>query len=930
MMSIGKLAAGPGAGRYYIDQVAQGREDYYAGEGEAAGVWMGTGAAWLGLTGEVGEEDLAGLLEGRDPGSGLLLRPLRSSSPVAGFDLTLRAPKSVSVLFGVAEPEVAQRIVCAHEQAVAQAIGYLEREACWTRRGAGGVIRLPGRGFVAAAFRHRSSRAGDPLLHTHAVVANATQAEDGRWTALDGRELYRHAKIAGYLYQAALRAELSRELGLRWQPIVHGTADVEGVPRRVVEHFSQRRAEILELMGSRGETSARAAQVATLETRRRKDYGVPVHRLREQWRARAAEHGLNRVALSRVLRHRPERLIDKGGLAERLEGPDGLTRDASTFTRRDVLQAFAEHARDGATVAAVESRADAFLARDGIVELEPLAGERRYSTRELLRLEQAALERAARPLEPVVTERALTTALVSRPSITGEQRELVRALTRGEHGVTVVRAPGGTGKTFALDAAREAWQASGVGVFGCALSAKAAGELRDQAAIDTTTIARLTYALENGARLATGSVLVVDEAGMVGTRDLARLLEAAEQAPARIVLVGDDRQLPEIQAGGLFSALADRLGAIELTQVRRQRDAWDRDALAALRDGDLEHFARAYYEHGRIVAAPSADAARAALVDGWWSASERGEQALMIAHRRSDVADLNRRASERMRAAGRLGVDALAVGDRAFAAGDRVVTTRNDRRLGVVNGESGTLTRIGDGSLTVDFDRGVRVEIPHSYAREGRLEHGYASTAHRAQGATVDRAFVLGTDELSREWGYTALSRHRAEARFYVTAAPAFLNAAPEPLLDADLPGRVARMLAASRAEHLALHGVIQDELRPLLLERIEETARTVADADAALERLAERRADTRWYERGRRAEIDRAVADQLDVREQWQEQVDLLTAELAERPDPDRTELWRARDPLARLDPAAELGREHARQRSLAREDDLGMDIGR
>ena len=119
MMSIGKLAAGPGVGRYYIDQVAQGREDYYAGEGEAAGVWLGRGAAGLGLTGEIGEEALARLLEGRDPSSGLLLRPLRSSSPVAGFDLTLRAPKSVSILFGVAEPGVAHRIVSAHEQAVA-------------------------------------------------------------------------------------------------------------------------------------------------------------------------------------------------------------------------------------------------------------------------------------------------------------------------------------------------------------------------------------------------------------------------------------------------------------------------------------------------------------------------------------------------------------------------------------------------------------------------------------------------------------------------------------------------------------------------------------------------------------------------------------------------------------------------------------------
>ena len=932
MLTVGKLVAGPTVGRYYVDQVAQGLEDYYAGEGEAAGAWLGTGAAWLGLSGEVSEEGLAWLLEGRDPASGLLLRSARSPGSVAGFDLTFRAPKSVSILFGVAEPDVARRITSAHEEAVAEAMGYLEREACWTRRGRAGAIKLPGRGFVGAAFRHRTSRAGDPLLHTHVVVANATQAEDGRWTALDGRELYRHAKTAGYLYQAVLRAQLCWELGLRWQVIERGTADVEGVSCGVVEHFSQRRAEILELMASRGETSARAAQVATLETRRRKEYGVPVHRLQAQWRARAAEHGLDRVALRRVLRARPQRRLDAGDLAERLEGPEGLTRDRSTFTRRDVLQAFAEHARDGASVASIESRADAFLARDGIVELEPRAGERRYSTRELLQIEHTAIEHAQqlRPTATVATESALTTALASRPSITSEQRELVTALTRNERAVEVVRAPAGTGKTFALDAAREAWHASGVPVLGCALSARAAGELRDQAAIDSTTIARLTYALDHGVRLARGSVLVVDEAGMVGTRDLARLLNATEHAHAKLVLVGDDRQLPEIQAGGLFSALADRLGVIELTQIRRQHEAWDRDALAALRNGDVEHFARAYHEHGRIVAAPTADAARVALVDDWWAATERGDRALMLAYRRTDVADLNRRARERMRAAGRLDLDALFTGGRAFAVGDRVVATRNNRRLGLVNGQTGTLTGIGDGRLSLQLDSGAQVELPTSYGRDGHLDHGYASTAHRAQGATVDRAFVLGSDELYREWGYTALSRHRDTARFYLTATPSFLNKAPEPLSDANAPRRVAQMLQNSRAEHLAQHDASPDKHRPLLLEQIEQATANLADAESALETLGGQRSRTRWHERRRRAGIDRTIVDRRTGRERWQHEVDRLTAELAEHPEPRAPSLWRGRDPLVRLEPSARLGHEHRRQRSLSRDDDLGRDLER
>ncbi len=137
---------------------------------------------------------------------------------MAGFDLTFRAPKSVGVLFGIGEPEVVREIVQAHEAAVGEALGYLEREACVARRGHGGAVFVRGRGFVAAAFRHRSSRAGDPLLHTHVVVASATQGPDGRWTALDGRLLYRHAKTAGFLYQAALRAEITGRLGLEWEP----------------------------------------------------------------------------------------------------------------------------------------------------------------------------------------------------------------------------------------------------------------------------------------------------------------------------------------------------------------------------------------------------------------------------------------------------------------------------------------------------------------------------------------------------------------------------------------------------------------------------------------------------------------------------------------------------------------------------------------
>jgi Ti-type conjugative transfer relaxase TraA len=610
--------------------------------------------------------------------------------------------------------------------------------------------------------------------------------------------------------EAALRAELTERLQVRWHPVVRGTADLVGVPRRVIDHFSRRRAEILEHMEERGERSARAAQIATLETRRRKSYAVPLDRLREEWRARSAEHGLSRYRVRAIIgRARPPRpRVAHERTATELAGTNGLTRQSSTFTRRDVLQAFAEAAGAGARVREIEAHADAFLARGEVVALDPVAGERCYTTRDLLRVECELLDGAVRRRAhgvAVAAEGDLNAAINARPTLSDEQRRLVGALARSGDGVQVVRAAAGTGKTFALDAAREAWQTSGVPVLGCALSARAACELRDQAGVDAMTIARLGHALGRGIELAPGSVLVVDEAGMVGTRDLATLADAAGRAQAKLVLVGDDRQLPEIDAGGAFRALAQRLGAVELREVHRQRERWDRDALSALRGDDAERFAEAYHAHGRLIAAPTADAARDTLAGDWWQAHEAGERALMIAHRRSDVADLNRRARALLRDAGRLGSDVLCTDQRAFAVGDCVVTTRNNASLAVVNGQAGTLTGFHDGGLRVELDNGRRVDLPESYAHDGHLDHAYATTAHRAQGATVDRAVVLGSDELYREWGYTALSRHRHEARFYVTASRDFLNQAPEPLRDGDLPLHVARLLADSRAEHLAL-----------------------------------------------------------------------------------------------------------------------------
>ena len=356
MLSIGKLAVGQAD--YYLEQaqgsvtraraVASGVEDYYLHGAEAPGEWVGDGTRALRLGGTVDAMRLDRVLSGCAPASG---EPLGRVVPrrVPGFDLTFSAPKSVSVLFGVGDDGMPGAIQDAHDQAVVEALAYVSREAGVTRRGAGGAVAIAGRGLIGAAFRHRTSRAGDPQLHTHVLVANLVLGADGRWGTLDGRRIYAHAKTAGYLYEHRLRALLTRELGFAWEPVRNGIADVAGVGPEVRRAFSR----------------------------------------------------------------------DVDELLARLAGPEGLTKERSSFARREVLQALAEGLPSGANVRIgdLERIADRFLASERVVVLAEgdrrgevvdvdgrvvpgLASERRYSTPALLERERRVLDYAEGDARP--------------------------------------------------------------------------------------------------------------------------------------------------------------------------------------------------------------------------------------------------------------------------------------------------------------------------------------------------------------------------------------------------------------------------------------------------------------------------------------------------------------------------------------------------
>ena len=907
MLNIGKLA--PGGESYYLTTVARSVEAYYTGSGEAPGRWLGRGVELLGLDGRVDAETLRLVRGGRPPSTDEPL--VAHQRKVPGFDLTFRAPKSVSLLWGLADQPTSLEVRRAHDSAVAAAFDYLERHAAFTRRGKGGAEQVPIEGFVGAAFRHRTSRADDPLLHTHVLVANlAHTPDDGSWRSLDARHLYLHAKTAGYLYQAHLRHELTQRLGVRWGPVRNGYADIDGVPRDLIEAFSRRRTEILAELARVGHDSARAAQVATLATRPGKN-PEPID-LHTQWRDRALDLGFDDGAVASLTGRDIDLDPSRDELrqaAGQLLGPTGLTARASTFTRREGLQGWCLRLRDGAPIDRVERLADHLL--EGVGGTVRLTGhgpgaaasatgirlrdgrlvattEARYSTPELLALEQRLVEHAmarrgsgTATVEPSEVDRVVA----ERDWLSDEQVDAVGQLTSTGDGVAVVVGRAGSGKTSMLGAAREAWNAAGIPVTGVALAARAALELRNGAGIPATTIDRFLLDVQHpGGELPIGGVLIVDEAGMVGSRTLARVMDLAAASGTKVVLVGDHHQLPEIDAGGAFAGLVNRLPSIELNDNRRQHEVWERDALDELRDGDITTAVDAYEERGRLVVAETVDAVREQLVGDWWqSVAEHGTDALIIASRRVDIDDLNRRARQRLDAIGELGEEAVEAGGRDYRVGDRIICLRNHRSVGVLNGTRGTISAVDSAARTVTFhrdDSGEAVVLSPIYLDAGWVDHAYAITAHKAQGLTCETTFVLADDTTYREWGYVAMSRGRSQNRLYLVEEPGD----PDPPDDASHP-RVLQADERTPDERLTAE-LQRSHRQAMALDHLTDTDRLdvsqavvfapPAWATAVLgERPRDREARRAWSEAVNAVETYRAAQGVIDP-----------TQPLGERPD--------------------------------------------
>ena len=452
-----------------------------------------------------------------------------------------------------------------------------------------------------------------------------------------------------------------------------------------------------------------------------------------------------------------------------------LTRAESTFTRADLARA----------VNAATGNAEEFTALMARLETSPELmtaplDKGRLSTRSMVRTEDEMVRAAdalagdyGHPIRGVV-ERAAAARHLSE-----EQRAALTHITAAT-GIACVVGYAGTGKSTMLGAAREMWEASGYTVRGLALSGIAAESLEGGSGINSGTLHAFAWALKNDKIKLTGKdVLVVDEAGMIGSRQMHGVLTAAQQAGAKVVLVGDPSQLQAIDAGGAFRAVLDRVGAAHISTVRRQHDEWQQLATRALADGHVHLALQAYRAGGAIKSHTTKEAATAALVEQWAADLHDKTPALILAATRKDVAMLNSQARLAMRAAGLLGEDIMVkareetMGEPArdfrlrVAEGERLLFTKNDKRLGVKNGTLGTLERADGSRLTVRLDGAEARRITVDLGAYRNLAHGYALTIHKSQGVTVDRAHVLASRAMDRHSTYVAMSRHRQAVTLY-------------------------------------------------------------------------------------------------------------------------------------------------------------------